>query len=74
MKPLVNKTASVDDGTAVYPASRCPIDMLANVLVKAGLPRENVDYHHRPSRLHALGSEKTTRAPKGLPCASGGCR
>jgi uncharacterized membrane protein YkgB len=45
MNPLVNKTASVDGGTAVYPTSRGPIDMLANVLAKAGLPRQDVDYH-----------------------------
>src|ERR1700693_1803192 len=45
MNPLVNKTASVDGGTAVYPDSRRPIDMLANVLAKAGLPQQDVDYH-----------------------------
>ena len=45
MNPPVNKTASVNDGTTVYPLSRRPIDMLAAVLAKVGLLRQDTDYH-----------------------------
>jgi uncharacterized membrane protein YkgB len=45
MNPLVNKTASSNGGTAAYPVSRRGIDMLAAVLAKVGLLRQDADYH-----------------------------
>jgi uncharacterized membrane protein YkgB len=45
MNPVVNKTASVNGETAVYSVSRRPIELLANILAKVGLLRQDVDYH-----------------------------
>jgi uncharacterized membrane protein YkgB len=45
MKQLVNKTASVNGAAAVYPLFRGPIEVLANVLTKVGLLRQDADYH-----------------------------
>jgi uncharacterized membrane protein YkgB len=45
MNPLVNKTASVDGGATVYLVLRRPIELLAHVLGKLGLLRQDADYH-----------------------------
>jgi uncharacterized membrane protein YkgB len=44
MAPLANKTAA-NGGTEMHPAFRRPIGMLADLLVKAGLLRQDADYH-----------------------------
>ena len=47
MGRLVNKTVSIDGAgsTAVLPVFRRSIDLLANVLTRAGLLREDAEYH-----------------------------
>jgi uncharacterized membrane protein YkgB len=45
MNPPLKKATSVNGGTAVYPVFRRPIDVLANVLARAGLMRRDADYH-----------------------------
>jgi uncharacterized membrane protein YkgB len=44
MSPLANKTAA-NGGTEMYPTFRRPIGMLADLLAKVGLQRQDADYH-----------------------------
>jgi hypothetical protein len=43
MARLANKTVSIDGAT--QPVFRGPIDLLANVLTRLGLLREDAEYH-----------------------------
>jgi hypothetical protein len=43
MDRLANKTVSIDGAT--QPVFRGPIDLLANVLTRLGLLREDAEYH-----------------------------
>ena len=47
MDRLASETVPIDDvgGTAARPVFRRPIDLLANVLTRLGLLREDADYH-----------------------------
>ena len=45
MAPFANKTTAANGGTEMYPAFRRPVGMLADLLTKTGLVRQDADYH-----------------------------